>query len=391
MLKSCVLLVGAIAVSAVLMLSSCGTGRTGNDFPGGDRGASGDRGDHGDFYDVDPAPVNPNASGEVHELMQYLAGIYGEYTLSGQMDLTWEDSVDMIDRVYQAVGKYPALMGYDFMNYHREDLDGGSGLEQVEEAIEWWNAGGLVTFCWHWRDPSLETIAFYTDRTDFRPDLDDPEVREQILADIDLIAEDLRDLEEAGVPVLWRPLHEASGGWFWWGASGPEAFIDLWKLMIDRLQDHHELTNLIWVYNGQHPDWYPGDEYVDIIGEDPYVDPEETAAGTVHYRGSYADRFMEAALTPGEPKMVAMTENGTMPHPDSMHVDNAVWLWFKTWNDGREPEGENAFFSGEHWNPQQHKIEVYHHPRVLTLQDVARDFHGTVGPQIDNIAPAPFD
>ncbi|MDI6402342.1 glycosyl hydrolase, partial [Balneolaceae bacterium ANBcel3] len=238
--------------------------------------------------------------------------------------------------------------------------------------------GGLVTFCWHWRDPGLETIAFYTDQTDFRPIMNDPEVREQLIRDIDLIAGDLKQLEEAGVPVLWRPLHEAAGGWFWWGASGPENFMELWKLLVDRLDGYHGLTNLIWVYNGQHPDWYPGDEWVDIIGEDPYVHPQITESDTLRYMGSHRERFLEAARTPDQPKMVAMTENGTKPHPDSMHVDQTVWLWFKTWNDGLETEGQNAFLSGEVWNPHDYTRFVYHHPRVLTLEDVRRELHGKV-------------
>lgn len=326
--------------------------------------------DRDPLYIVDPTPIDPNASQEVRDLMQYLSEIYGYYTLSGQMDLTWEDSVNMIDRVYQLTGKYPAIMGYDFMNYHRPGIDGGSGLAQVEEAIEYANRGGIITFCWHWRDPSIETIAFYTDRTEFRLDLDNPEIKEQILRDVDLIADDLKVLQDAGVPVLWRPLHEASGGWFWWGASGPDQYKRLWKLLIDRLNNYHGLNNLIWVYNGQHPDWYPGDEYVDIIGEDPYVHPEVINGDTIRYFGSHLERFMEAANTPDKTTMVAMTENGSKPHPDSMMVDNAMWLYFTTWNDVREKDDEYSFLSGTHYNTHEHTHYVYNHPRVLTLEDV---------------------
>lgn len=319
------------------------------------------------LYEVDPTPINPYAGEEVHKLLSYLTELYGTYILSGQQDLTWDDSVSMPDRVRQITDKHPAMMGYDFMNYHRKGLDDGSGLRQVEEAIEWWNKGGIISFCWHWRDPSLETIAFYTEQTDFIIDLDDPEVRGQLIKDIDLIAQDLKVLEEAGVPVLWRPLHEASGGWFWWGANGPEPFIKLWRLMVDRLNNHHGLNNLIWVYNGQNPDWYPGDDYVDIISEDTYpqlIDSQPDYS-------SQAERFRTAAETPKKSMIVALTENGTIPDPDEMIKDNAMWSWFMTWNDSRDKNSPDSFFSGTKWNSHDHKIKVYNHPKVLTLEDVA--------------------
>jgi mannan endo-1,4-beta-mannosidase len=317
----------------------------------------------------DTTLITPNATPEARNVMRFLADSFGKVTLSGQMDLTWHDGTDMVARVREMTGKEPAVMGYDFMNYHRASIDGGSGLSQVEEAIAYWKRGGLVTFCWHWRDPSQETIAFYTKDTAFRIDLDNPETKARLLADIDSVALELRVLADAGVPVLWRPLHEASGGWFWWGASGPQPFIDLWKLMVERLRDHHGLTNLIWVYNGQHPDWYPGDAWVDIIGEDVYADVGLLTGPDV---GSQVKRFNQARNTPGEPKIVALTENGILPDPDLMMRDGAMWSWFLTWNDGPDASNPRNFFSGEHWGTREHKIRVYNHPLVLTLDELPR-------------------
>ena len=83
-----------------------------------------------------------------------------------------------------------------------------------------------------------------------------------LLRDMDAIAVQLQKFSDAGVPVLWRPLHEAEGGWFWWGAKGPEPFKKLWRLMYDRFTNVHHLHNLIWVdCSGTNPDWYPGDAY----------------------------------------------------------------------------------------------------------------------------------
>ena len=137
--------------------------------------------------------------------------------------------------------------------------------------------------CWHWNAPCdlIDQLpdrswssGFYTKATTFNlaQALENKasEAYALLIRDIDAAAAQLARLQNAGVPVLWRPLHEASGGWFWWGAAGPDACIELWKLMFDRMTNTHGLHNLIWVWNGQHADWYPGDEFVDIIGEDIY-------------------------------------------------------------------------------------------------------------------------
>jgi mannan endo-1,4-beta-mannosidase len=322
---------------------------------------------HAQMYDVNTDLLDKEANEETKQLYTYLKNIYGKKILSGQMDLTWNDETNMAQRVFDATGKYPAMMGYDFMNYHKNDEDDGNGLHQVEEAIKYWNSGGLVSFCWHWRDPGNKTTAFYTKGTDFRIDLNDPIIKKQLLDDIDLIAADLKKLEKAGVPVLWRPLHEASGGWFWWGASGAEPFIELWKLMIDRLNNYHNIHNLIWVYNGQHPDWYPGDDFVDIISEDIYA---KVQGDTLPDYGSQKERFMEAQQTPDEVKIVALSENGIIPSVNAMKKDHIYWSWFMTWNDNPERDNPKNFFSGTFYNSHEHKIEVFNHPLVLTLDEI---------------------
>ena len=117
-----------------------------------------------------------------------------------------------------------------------------------------------------------------------------------LLRDIDAIAVQLQKYEDAGVPVIWRPLHEAArASWFWWGAHGPENFKELWHVMHDRLTNHHGLHNLIWEFtsigvNGDEDDWYPGDDEVDIVGLDIY-----TAADRQHERPM--DRRVRARTT----------------------------------------------------------------------------------------------
>ena len=208
-----------------------------------------------------------------------------------------------------------------------------------------WQNNGLITYMWHWNAPDAkdsDKYGFYipgkgNDATNF-------DIREAlkegtwqhdfILADIDKVAETLRLLQDAGIPVLWRPLHEAAGdyrygAWFWWGAHGDEYTKQLWILMHDRLVKHHGLNNLIWVWTAQYQTGYeaqmkasyPGDEYVDIVGVDLY--PDNDSSQVTAYRAALD-------MTSGK-KLVCLAEIGRVPSPEKCMTDGAYWSWFMEW------------------------------------------------------------
>ena len=136
---------------------------------------------------------------------------------------------------------------------------------------------------WHWGAPVglYDTeehpwySGFYTDATDFNiaDALSDTTNANYtlLMQDIDSIAAELSKLQSAGAPVVFRPLHEAEGGWFWWGAQGPEPCKELYRILYDRLTNMHELNNLIWLWNSIDPEWYPGDDVVDMVSSDVYA------------------------------------------------------------------------------------------------------------------------
>ena len=295
------------------------------------------RGIENSVYDVPKALVNKNASENTKRQMSYLADIYGNYTLFGAYNYDTGVHSAEIEKLYELTGKYPSVMGFDFMDYSPSRVERGAETMQVEYAIEWGEMGGIVTIIWHWNAPKdlVDSSGqpwfrgFYTEATEF--DLDkalngeDDEGYKLLQRDIDAIAEKLKLLAEKDIPVLWRPLHEASGGWFWWGAYGEENYKKLWIMMYDRLTYMHGLNNLIWVNNCQNHDWYPGDKYVDIIAEDVYVEPHD-------YDSQY--NLFEKALGYSETnKLIALAEVGVIPDPDLMRSDNSRWLFFALWND----------------------------------------------------------
>ena len=203
---------------------------------------------------------NPDATGVSKELYEYIDSLSGKGVLSGQQESTWMGSADYeMDYLYDVTGRYPAILGLDYMH---NDFAGVN-----ERAIKWWNEGGIVTICWHtgsdfngeWVDALEDEIMDWeTILTEGTPE------NQAWIAEMDKAAEALLELQEEGVPVLWRPFHEFDGEWLWWGKGGSEYFVQLWKMMYDRYTNHWGLNNLIWVLGYSHTgrtyqEWYPGD------------------------------------------------------------------------------------------------------------------------------------
>lgn len=325
-------------------------------------------------YTVEPKLVNPQADTPALNLMRYLCDLYGSRILTGQQ--IGVESTPELDIIYEVTGKYPAVYGFDFMNYSPSRTERGSVCSDTELAIDWWKSGGIVTFCWHWNAPKdlidlppdkTWGSGFYTRATtfDIAQAMEHPESEEYrlLIRDIDVISVQLSRLQDAGVPVLWRPLHEASGGWFWWGAHGPDPCIRLWKLMYDRMTHLHKLNNLIWVWNGQHKDWYPGDEYVDIIGEDLYPPARDYSSQQEH--------FQRAGTYTKQKKIITLSENGVLPDPDLMLRDRALWSWNCTWYGTFVYVTENGRreYSSEFTDREQ-LIKYYNHPLTVTRDEL---------------------
>ncbi|WP_274361290.1 glycosyl hydrolase [Paenibacillus thermotolerans] len=326
-------------------------------------------------FQVKPKLINPNADDCAKRLMAYLCDVYGRRMLTGQQIGVL--STPEMDVIRRETGKYPAVGGFDFMNDSPSRVERGTKGTDTELALKWWRDGGIVTFCWHWNAPKHLIDrppdngwhrGFYTSATtfDIAKAMDDPSSEEYglLIRDIDAISACLIRLREAGVPVLWRPLHEASGGWFWWGAKGPEPCIKLWKLMFDRMTNVHRLHNLIWVWNGQHKDWYPGDEFVDIIGEDIYP-PERNY-------GSNVERFRQALSYTNTNKIIALSENGPLPDPDRCVEDGALWAWNCTWYGTfvhRQDEAGRTVLS-EQYTERHMLLKFYEHPFTVTRDEL---------------------
>lgn len=298
-------------------------------------------------YNVTSSLVNKNSTANTKKLYSFLKDSYGKYVITGQQ-CDGGINGNEFKAIKNLTGDYPALLGLDMMSYTPSRTAFGESSSAVEKAIEFANKGGIVTLCWHWNAPTeyLNSTAnnsdgwwggFYTksSKFDIAKVMNGQDANGKKLLDRDIkeIAKQLKRLEKAGVPVIWRPLHEASGGWFWWGAKGSDAYKKLWKYLYKELTNTYGCNNLIWVYNGQSADWYPGDEYVDIVGEDIYPGN--------HVYDPQVSRFKQAINYGSKTKITALTENGCIFDIDSAVSINALWCWFMTWGGEFTVNGSN--------------------------------------------------
>jgi mannan endo-1,4-beta-mannosidase len=306
-------------------------------------------------------PVTPGASPEAQSLLSFFADTYGKKIISGQQD-GWQRTPGLsreLTYITNTTGKLPALLAMDLSGYTDKSGRRDTNHLVARRAIEWFTArDGIVEFCCHWRAP-LNEPAFYVKETTFDVPRAVTEGTPEYAAterDLDDIAAELEVLRAAHVPVLWRPLHEANGRWFWWGAGGPVPFKKLWRMMFENFTIKHHLNNLIWVFSpGAETDlaaWYPGDAFVDIVGQDHY--PMDGNHGPAK------DVFDELTQLTRGSKLIALGENGPVPDIAQMVSEKAGWLFFTTWS------GSILF---EKTTAEQLRAD-YNHPYVLNLGDL---------------------
>lgn len=272
--------------------------------------------------------VVDNPSSQATKVYDFLREQYGSKVLSGAMaNVSW--NTNEAQWVYKHTGKYPALNCFDFVHLYASPanwIDYG----EVQVVEDWWDARGLVAAMWHWNVPKntgSTDYAFYTNDTDFdlTKALINGTVENSILkTDLEKMGDYLLLLKARNIPVIWRPLHEAAGKWFWWGAKGSTSYRALWVLMFETFAQKG-LNNLIWVWTSETNDdaWYPGDEYVDIIGCDLY---NKTAASDIamiysKLREDYPD------------KIIALSEFGNAAAFTAQWDGGATWSWVMPWYD----------------------------------------------------------
>ncbi|MCQ2097497.1 MAG: T9SS type A sorting domain-containing protein [Fibrobacter sp.] len=350
-------------------------------------------------FKISALPVTPGATESAMKVKTFLRDNFLKKTISGMMisdqnfnydygnmrlippggctpadsckfsdaEVSWKGQTDIAE-FYKRSGHYPAIGGFDMLfaagGHHEEGWFKGYTENNLVMTEDLWKMGGIPTYTWHWKVG--EDTVFYSKMDGFKnagctegvmgtgdgntcfnytKAFKDEQCKEidtaskeyqDMMADVDIVSGYFKQLEEKDIAVVWRPLHEASGGWFWWGVGSPECYVQLWRLVFDRMVNVNKNKNLIWVWNintdpkfgydysALNGAWYPGDEYVDIVAVDIY-DPLNNHNSAANYWNKIIEEV-------GTNKMIALSENGAIPDIDSIAEDKSYWSYWMTWS-----------------------------------------------------------
>ena len=310
--------------------------------------------------------ANPDLSPSARHLLEFIYQvednnlvISGNHNYLGHMSL-YSDSIFLL------TGKYPALWGCDFgFSDSTHDIDNikyRSNL--IAEVIKQHNAGSIITFTYHQANPIIgEPCQF---KGGVQSKLTDQEWQDLLTPgteiynlwkqQVDLFASYLKQLQNKNIPVLFRPYHEMTGQWFWWGGRpGENGFIALWKQLFDLYVNDHELNNLIWVWSMDRPwpgfeDYFPGHEYVDIIASDIYPLRDTN----VVFRQEWYEKVVKLAGN----KPLLIGECSVLPTWEEWE-NQPKWSSFMGWCDLTKK-----------YNDANYLIELYNSEMVLTRDEL---------------------
>ena len=321
--------------------------------------------------DKDIKPVTPKASPEAQALLNFVYRISGQYTLTGQHNYP---NIKNRNSLFAAsyIGKTPVVFSTDWGFAKEGDKDSYRARPNIVEEIKRQHRlGSIITICWHAVPPTAnEPISFGMQGGGNAPDslasvqgqIMDQQFKDVLTpgtklykhwcVQVDSIAFYLKKLQDAHIPVLWRPYHEMNGNWFWWGGrTGEFSTAALYRQLYNRLTNYHKLNNLIWIWSVDRPVkpemnftyYFPGIEFLDILSLDVY---------RKDFNQSYYDSLI--VLSKGKPLVLAEVGN-----PPTLEIlkNQPKWAFYVIW-------------AGMVRNTmKKHHWELVNDTRILSLED----------------------
>lgn len=293
---------------------------------------------------------------------------------------TWQ-YVEGASDVKAITGEYPGLMSWDLGMI---ELDSARNLDGVpfgfiaSEIARQQARGGINAISWHPRNPLSGGDSWDVSTEPLRLMDSDKALTDTLIAWIDRAATFIASLKDADgnpIPVIFRPWHENSGSWFWWGTghSTPEQYIALWKLTRQRFDDRG-IENVVWAYSPdkdltpeQYFSTYPGDEYVDILGTDIYhFDGEKGIEQYVSRVKAQMPFVIDEARKRG--KIAAFTETGLeglevhdwYTRVLTPAIKGLPIAYVCVWRNAIESEKPNHFYAPYPGHPAESDFKKFH-------------------------------
>ncbi len=325
------------------------------------------------ILNITSSVVTENPLSQAQNVYDFLLENYGEKILSATMaNVNW--NINEAEWVKFHTGKYPAITTFDYVHLPASPAN-WIDYSDITVVEDWWNNNGIASAGWHWIVPRYEgdtevnSYTYKPSETTF--DASDALIEgtwenSVIKADLEKIADYILLLQNKNIPIIWRPIHEAAGNiyeyndgtaWFWWGNDGAETYKSLWIYMFNYFKNKG-INNLIWVWTTQTKDndFYPGDEYVDIVGRDIYGNESGT---------SIAEEFNSIQETYPN-KMISLSECGTVAEISEQWTSGARWSFFMPWYD----YDRTLYTSGSEFEKTEHG----HAPASWWVDAVNQDY-----------------
>ncbi|MBD1389146.1 glycosyl transferase family 1 [Neiella sp. HB171785] len=243
--------------------------------------------------------IDRQATPQTIALFEHMSQLAEQQIMFGHQDdlaygLHWWNEPNRSD-VKDVVGDYPAVTGWEIGGLelgHQVNIDGVNFANMQAWIKQVFLRGGINTISWHIHDP-VSGASSWSNQSPVEQLLPGASHHHQLLAYLDSFVAFNQQLfvvnefgQQVHIPIIFRPWHEHSGDWFWWGKgnTAEQDYIALWRFTVHYLRDVKQQHNLIYAYS---PDrsrlrdshftedylWgYPGDDYVDIMGIDNYWD-----------------------------------------------------------------------------------------------------------------------
>lgn len=293
--------------------------------------------------------------------VKYLYSMAGKKTLSGIHNREPNSTpAKWTNEIYTTTGRYPALWSGDFL-FQQDNID--NRQKMIDEAVRQWEKGAVINLMWHACNPANEEPCAWDDGKGVLSKLTDAQWKELCTdgtvlnlkwkARVDEICVYLKQLQDKGVEVLWRPMHEMNQGKFWWGGRpGAEGTIKLYRMLHDYMSKAKGLNNLIWVWDiqdfgslaGDAVSYHPGEDYYDI------------AALDVYDGSGYSQSKYEIMLRAAKGKPIAIGECDKLPTVAELR-NQSSWIFFMSWSELTYEKNSNADLQ-----------QLYNADNVITLE-----------------------
>lgn len=283
-----------------------------------------------------PSQASATGASTPAAVISYLHQISGNHVISGVHNKEpLSNPSQYTAQAHSITGKWPGLWGGE-LGFTATDI--ANRQTMVNQAKTEWANGSLVNLTWHMCRPDVASCDFdggvngssLSDSEWSQLITDGTTLNNDYKAKLDTAVPYFQQLKDAGVPVLFRPLHEMNEGWAWWGGRpGANGSARLYQITHDYLESKG-LDNIIWVWNVKDTDanggsggvsgFYPGDDYVDVATLDPWD------------HGFPTSDWYQAMLNVAHGKPVSLAEVGTVPTPAQL-ASQPQWTWFMIWAD----------------------------------------------------------